>query len=79
MVSWVSSYGLTEVDHSYPVMTAKDWLLGCRSERMGLLKSELLKLLTLTWIESPGRIIPRVILSGLWISTSSIMLLCVSK
>lgn len=46
MVSWVSNCGLPEADHSYPVMNAKDWLLGCRSERMSLLNSELLKLLT---------------------------------
>lgn len=46
MVSWGSNCGLPEVDHSYPVMNAEDWLLGCRSERMSLLKSELLKLLT---------------------------------
>lgn len=59
MVSWVSTCGLTEADHSYPVRNAKDWLLGCGSERMGLLKKWTVEAPgRLTWLESPGRVIP---------------------
>lgn len=57
MVSWISNCGLPEVDHSYPVMNAKDWLLECRNERMSFWRVVEAPD-RLAWIESPGRVIP---------------------